>query len=179
MITVLWTLATQGLLGALDVLVNHEWREGLAQRHSAMLEEAIHGLREILYALVFAGLAWFEWHGSLAWVLGGVLLVEILLTGWDFVEEDRTRTLSATERLMHLALSMGGGAYCAMLIPILYAWAAMPTALIMVDYGLVSWLLSLMSVGVFVWGLRDMQAAWVLHRKRAIPLRTSIHKEAI
>src|SRR5688572_22553353 len=117
MTAILCILAVQGLLGALDVIVNHEWREGLPRRASAMLEEAIHGVREVLYAVVFAGLAWFEWHGAWALVFSGVLLIEVLLTAWDFVEEDRTRKVSAIERVMHLMLSMGGGAYCALLLP--------------------------------------------------------------
>jgi hypothetical protein len=155
----LWLLAAQGLLGALDVLVNHEWREDLPHRASAALEQAIHGWRELLYALVFAGLAWCEWHGAWAWVLGAVLLIEIGLTGWDFVEEDRTRVLSSTERLMHLVLSMGGGAYCAMLAPILAGWARLPSGLALVDHGIVGWLLTLMSGGVLIWGVRDLLAA--------------------
>lgn len=159
MTAILWLLAAQGLLGALDVLINHEWREGLPQRPGAALEEAIHGVRELLYAVVFAGLAWFEWRGAFAWLLAGVLLAEVALTAWDFVEEDRTRRLSATERLMHLALSMGGGAYCALLVPVLWRWHGEAAALHRVDYGPVSWLLSAMAIGVLAWGVRDLAAS--------------------
>ena len=165
--SILWILVAQGVLGALDVLINHEWREGLPQRPSAILEQAIHGVREVLYAVVFAGLAWFEWHGSRAWLFAAVLVIEVLLTAWDFVEEDRTRTLSATERVMHLALSMGGGAYCALLIPVLLHWAALPDQMHYVHYGVTSWLLSLMSIGVFGWGVRDMLAAWTMQSTKS------------
>lgn len=160
MIPILSLLIAQGILGALDVIINHEWREGLPHRSTAIVEEAIHGMREILYAVVFAGLAWFEWHGTFALLFGGILLVEVLLTAWDFVEEDRTRSLSATERVMHLTLSMGGGAYCALLIPILLRWQSESTSLIAVNYGTTSWVLSVMAIGVLGWGLRDLAAAW-------------------
>ena len=178
MTVVLWILIAQAILGGLDVLINHEWKEGLAYRQSARLEEAIHGLREILYAIVFIGLAWFAWYGSLAWIFAAILCVEIVLTGWDFVEEDRTRILSPTERLMHLALSMGGGAYCALLLPVLYQWSTMPTTLVHVDYGIASWLLSLFGVGVFGWGLRDLLAASSLYLQSA-PQRASTPMEVI
>lgn len=156
-------LIAQGILGALDVLINHEWREDLPGRPGAMVEEAIHGLREVFYAVVFAGLAWFEWQGAWALVFGGVLVIEVLLTAWDFVEEDKTRVLSATERVMHLFLSMGGGAYCALLIPVLIEWSAGTNALIVVDHGWLSRVLSVMAVGVLFWGIRDLHAAGKLY----------------
>jgi uncharacterized protein len=163
MLVVLYVLIAQGILGALDVLINYEWRESLPSRASAKFEEMLHGVREILYSLIFLGLAWFEWHGYLSGLLAGILVVEVLLTGWDFIEEDRTRVLSPIERLMHLVLSMGGGAYCALLIPILRSWSEFPAELKWVNYGWVSWLLSLMSIGVFGWGIRDGYAAWSLY----------------
>ena len=168
MTPILWILAAQGVLGALDVLINHEWREGLPHRPGAALEEAIHGARELLYALVFAGLAWFEWRGAFALVFAGVLLAEVALTAWDFVEEDRTRRLSATERLMHLALSMGGGAYCALLVPVLWRWHGEATALHFVNYGAVSWLLSIMAAGVLAWGVRDVAASRAMTTREGI-----------
>lgn len=162
----LYILIAQGILGALDVILNHELRENLPGRASAMLEEAIHGLREVFYAVVFAGLAWFEWHGAWAIVFATILLIEVLLTAWDFVEEDRTRVLSPTERVMHLVLSMGGGAYCALLIPVLIDWSAMPTGLASVSHGWLSWILTLMAIGVLLWGLRDLFAARHLLQSR-------------
>ncbi|MFZ6674712.1 hypothetical protein [Undibacterium sp. Xuan67W] len=179
MISILWILVAQGVLGALDVLINHERREGLPQRPSAILEQAIHGARELLYAVVFAGLAWFEWHGIWAWLFAGILVIEVVLTAWDFVEEDRTRSLSATERVMHLMLSMGGGAYCALLIPILLRWIALPDALHKTHYGIWTWILSAMSIGVFVWGLRDAWASWSLRPVSAATFRDSYHREFV
>lgn len=153
---VIWLLIFQGVLGGFDVMWNHEWKEGLPARLSAALEQKIHGVRELLYAVVFLGLAWFEWHGTWAWTFSAVIAVEILLTAWDFVVEDQTRLLSATERVTHLVLSMTGGAYVALLIPVLGEWSQWPTALRGADYGLYSWILTALGIGVFAWGLRDL-----------------------
>lgn len=151
-------LIFQGLLGGFDVMWNHEWKERLPARASAALEQKIHGVRELFYAVVFAGLAWYEWRGVWAWIFGAVLVVEILLTAWDFVVEDRTRRLSATERVTHLVLSMTGGAYVAMLIPVLGTWSQGAWELAVVDYGLRSWILTLFGIGVLAWGLRDLRS---------------------
>ncbi len=166
---ILYLLIVQGLLGAADVLINHELREGLPARASARTEQALHGVRELLYAVVFAGLAWFEWRGIWAALFGGVLLIEVVLTAWDFVEEDRTRRLSATERVMHLMLSMGGGAYVALLVPILLTWGQESSQLLRVDHGIASRLLSLLAIGVFAWGVRDLIAALQTHRTPTTP----------
>ena len=168
MLVILSILIAQGLLGALDVLINHEWWERLPQCPTAMLEQWIHGIRELFYAVVFAGLACFEWHGAWAWLFAGILLIEVMLTGWDFVQEDRTRVLSATERLMHLALSMGGGAYCALLIPVLIGWSELTTALVPHFYGVYSGLLLTMAVGVLAWGVRDLLAGLRLYRDSCV-----------
>lgn len=170
MTSILWLLVVQGVLGGLDVLINHEWRERLPTQSGAATEQLLHGVRELLYALVFAGLAWSYWQGFWAWLFATVLLIEILLTGWDFIEEDRTRNLSAVERTMHLALSMGGGAYCALLIPVLWQWASEPTSMSFVHHGVVSWLLSVLAVGVFAWGIRDLIAGFKL-RSKQVPLQ--------
>ena len=153
---VTYLLITQGLLGGFDVIWNHEWHEKLPTKPSASLEQIIHGIREILYSIVFLGLAWYHWQGVWAWVFFMLIVVEILLTAWDFVVEDQTRKLSPTERITHLILSMNGGAYVGFLLPILLGWAQLPDKLSPVDYGLSSLLLSLFGIGVFCWGIRDL-----------------------
>jgi hypothetical protein len=77
---------------------------------------------------LFAGLAYWEWHGVLAFVLLGVFAVEIVLTLWDFVVEDRTRLLPATERVTHTVLAINGGAFITLLALNVADWAASPTA---------------------------------------------------
>jgi hypothetical protein len=97
-------LLIQGVLGAFDTLYHHEVREKLAYRTGAERELAIHGVRSLLYALVFGGLAWFEWLGILALLLGAILALEIVLTLRDFLVEDRTRRLPASERVTHTVI---------------------------------------------------------------------------
>jgi hypothetical protein len=107
--TISYLLIFQGILGGFDVLWNHEWKEKLPSKLNAALEQKIHGVRELFYAVVFLGLAWLSWNGIWAYVLFAIILIEIALTAWDFVVEDKTRTLSSAERITHLLLSMTGG----------------------------------------------------------------------
>lgn len=164
--TVLYVLICQGLLGCFDVFWNHEWKENLPHRLSAKLEQNIHGVRELLYAVIFIGLAWFSWNGLWAWAIFVLLAVEIVLTAWDFIVEDKTRVLSPNERVLHLMLSMGGGAYVALLIPELLRWSQQPTSLAGTDYGILSWILTLLGIGVFIWGLRDCLSGMRLGQMR-------------
>lgn len=149
-------LVFQGFLGGFDVLWNHEYKEKLPSKSTAALEQKIHGVRELFYAAVFLGLAWFTWEGIWAYGLLGVIFIEIILTAWDFVVEDKTRILSPTERITHLVLSMTGGAYVALLLPVLFEWSLMPSAITTAGYGVFSWILSALGLGVFAWGIRDL-----------------------
>ena len=159
-------LIFQGLLGGFDVMWNHEWKEKLPANASAALEQKIHGARELLYAVVFIGLAWFAWHGIYAWIFFSVIVIEVLLTAWDFVVEDQTRKLSPTERITHLVLSMTGGAYVAFLIPVLLAWSQLPSSLSAADYGTSSWIMSILGLGVLAWGVRDLRSGLQLSSAR-------------
>jgi len=172
--TVLYVLIFQGLLGCFDVFWNHEWKENLPGKVSATLEQKIHGLRELLYSVIFIGLAWYSWNGAWAWIMFGVLAIEVLLTAWDFVVEDKTRVLSPNERVLHLTLSMGGGAYVALLIPELLRWSQQATGLERADYGMLSWILTLLGTGVLIWGLRDYWSGMRL--SRSLPAQ---HKPAV
>lgn len=163
---VLYVLVCQGLLGCFDVFWNHEWKERLPRRPSAAREQQIHGAREFLYAVIFVGLAWYGWHGAWALAIAALLAVEMLLTAWDFIVEDKTRILGPNERVLHLLLSMGGGAYVALLVPELLHWSAQPSALQPVDYGALSWMLTLLGAGVFIWGMRDAWSGVQLARAR-------------
>jgi len=166
MITViLILLAIQGAIGAFDVFYNHEWVARLPKQPSAALELKIHSIRAVLYAVLFAGIAWFEWHGAMVWAMAALIAVEILLTLWDFVVEDRTRKLSPQERITHTILAMNGGAYVGFLGYVMATeWLSQPTALMMVDYGWLSWLLSLYALGVFLSGIRDGIAGFITLR---------------
>jgi uncharacterized protein (TIGR01777 family) len=157
-------MAAQGCLGAFDTLYHHELTETLAQKTSARKELAIHAVRALIYAVLFVGLAFWEWHGALAWVLLGVFAVEIVLTLWDFVVEDRSRLLPATERVTHTVLAINGGAFIALLALGAAGWAAGPTGLVFKSHGWLSVFLALCGAGVGLSGLRDAAASMRLGR---------------
>ena len=173
MLTVIYLLIFQATLGAYDVFWNHEFRETLPSRPGAQTEQSIHSIRELLYACVFIGLANWVWCGYWAWLVAAILVIEILLTAWDFVVEDQTRVLSASERITHLILSMSGGAYVAMLVPVLWHWGTEYTSISPVDYGLLSDLLTGFGISVLIWGIRDGMAAVNLARVSHKPTITS------
>ena len=159
-------LVTQILLGGFDNLWHHELKEHLPGRREARVEVALHSCRELCYALLFAGLAWWEWRGAWAAAVVGVLVVEVCVTLADFVVEDRTRRLPQTERVLHTVLAINFGAMLAVLAPMLLTWARLPTALAHVDYGLASWLLTAAAAGVLAWSARNALAA---RRHFAVP----------
>ena len=77
MITVLWLLAVQGIIGAFDTLYYHEWRAQLPGRTPGTAPELkLHGVRDFLYAVLFGALPWLAWQGLWALLLAGVLLTE-------------------------------------------------------------------------------------------------------
>ncbi len=154
--TVFWLLALQGVLGVFDIVYHHEITERLTWRRSAAFELKLHGARNLLYGVLYAGLGWFRWQGLWAWLLGLILVVEVALTLWDFVIEDRTRRLPATERVTHAVLAINYGIILALLFPHLHAWAGVPTALAFTYRGLFSWLFLVYALGVLFWAWRDL-----------------------
>jgi uncharacterized protein len=158
MTLVLAMLTIQSLLGALDNLWHHEITEDLTHRPSARGELALHSARGFLYAIVFIGIAWWSWQGGWAYVLIAILVVEIVVTLCDFVIEDRTRRLPATERVLHTVLAINFGAILAVWMPVLRNWLGAQTALAPAGYGIWSWAMMLFGIGVFAWAIRDVLA---------------------
>ena len=154
----------QTLLGALDNLWHHELTEHLPSSRSASGELSLHAVRELLYTFVFLGLAWFRWQGGWALVLAGVLTLEIAVTLADFVVEDRTRRLPASERILHTVLAINFGAVLALLAPVLESWWAMPTGVVGVSHGPFSWIFTVFAFGVFAWCVRNALAVLKLRR---------------
>lgn len=153
-------LLAQGALGAFDTLWYHEYKLRLPHALSARSELRLHAARDFAYAVIFASIAWVEWHGSLAWVLLGILVFEIIVTLWDFVEEDRTRKLPPGERITHALMGILYGAFLYTLVPELWAWSRSSVGLVAVDRGLVSWVLTAFALGVAGSGLRDLRASY-------------------
>jgi len=155
-------MAIQGCLGAFDTVYHHELTEALPGRASARRELSIHALRALIYCGLFIGLAGWAFNGAWALALLAVFVVEVVLTLWDFVIEDRTRLLPATERVTHTVLAMNGGAFIALLALDTPEALSLPTALVWQPHGALSVFLALCGVGVGLSGLRDAFAARAL-----------------
>ncbi len=160
-------MAAQGCLGAFDTVYHHELTEALPRRDTARTELAIHALRAALYSALFIGLSSWQFHGWWAVAVIVVFAVEIGLTLWDFVVEDRTRLLPATERVTHTVLAINGGAFLALLALDAPAWLALPTALAWHPNGLLGAFLALCGVGVGMSAIRDALAARAIGRHEA------------
>ena len=166
MITALWLLAVQGAIGAFDTFYYHEWRARLPALPGARPELRLHAVRALIYAVLFAALPRVEWRGAWAYVLGALLAAEIVITLRDFVVEDGVRAplggVFAGERVTHTLMAIIYGAMLANLLPAVLGWRLQPTALASHTQAVPAelvWLLTLMSVGVALSGLRDAYAA--------------------
>lgn len=153
--TVLVLFALQGLLGAFDTLYHHEFTERLPWRTTAGKELWLHGIRNFIYFVIFISLAWVEWQGVWAWLFISLLVIEILITLWDFVVEDKTRKLPATERITHTILAINYGAILALLLPELLHGSQQDNGFHAVNHGVLSWILSVYALGVLFWAFRD------------------------
>jgi len=162
-----YALIAHGIIGFLDVAVNHEWLSKLPSRHECVLEERLHSAREFLFAALFASLAWSEWHGALVWWIVALFAAELLVSARDVVVEGDVRTLPASERFLHLFLFMNLGIMYTLTGQALVQWHALPTGLAQVDHGWASWVLSAMALGALGWAVRDGLAALRLGRKAA------------
>jgi uncharacterized protein (TIGR01777 family) len=160
MSTMLWTLiAIQIAMGAFDTLYHHEMTERLAWRPSQHRELQLHAVRNMLYAALFVAVGWSELHGLWAVVAMIVLAVEVVITLMDFVEEDMSRKLPASERVNHALLAVNYGAILALLLPVLAGWAADETAIRPTFHGYWSGVATLAALAVGVFGLRDLAAS--------------------
>jgi uncharacterized protein (TIGR01777 family) len=164
-VQILWPLVTvQILMGAFDTLYHHEMTERLAWRPSQQHELRLHGIRNLLYSALFLALGWVEAHGLWAIMVLAVLVLEVVITLMDFVEEDISRKLPASERINHTLLALNYGAILALLIPVLIGWGMRATALVPVTYGAWSIVATLAAIGVALFGLRDLAASVRLRR---------------
>lgn len=166
MITALVLFAVQAALGAWDTLYFHEWRARLAGGGAQTAPELVlHGARDMIYAVLFATLPFWRWEGLWVVALGALLIAEIALTLRDFVVEDVVRRpqggVFAGERVMHAIMGIIYGAALAHLVPEMALWWHRPTgfALWQAPFALRA-ILPVMSLGVFVSGLRDLGAVY-------------------
>lgn len=157
--TAIWLLLLQASLGAFDTLYYHEYRLKLAHGVHTRVELRLHAARDFAYAIIIGSLGFVTWLGAFAWILLGLLLAEICITIWDFIEEDKIRRLPAGERAMHAVMGIVYGAFLAFLIPQMIEWASLGTGFGPSYHGFPAWLLLGLSVGVFASGIRDLIAS--------------------
>ena len=163
--SVAFTLITilQAVLGGIDNLWHHEITERLPARRAAVGELTLHAVREFLYTLIFLGLAWFRWQGYWAFLIAAVFALEIVVTLADFLVEDKTRRLPATERILHTVLALNYGVLLAALAPVLIAWSKLPSEVVHSSHAF-SWIFTVFGIGVFAWCLRNASAVLNLRR---------------
>jgi hypothetical protein len=167
MTTALWLLALLGLLGAFDTAYYHEWRARLPARGRAVASELkLHAARDFFYAAMFATLPWLAFRGWWVLVVSGILLAEAILTMADFIVEatyiNTFGDVYAGERVTHNTMGITYGAMIAFLMPTLSQWWQEPASLAAAHHpvpAFLPWALTVMAVGVFLSGCRDLYAA--------------------
>ena len=158
--TAIWILMVQACLGAFDTLYYHEYKLQLPHGDHTKFELFLHALRDFLYTIIIGSLAWVTWHGWLAYVLLAILAAEIVITLFDFVEEDKVRKLPAGERVMHSIMGIVYGAFLAYLVPQIWSWKDLPVGFGLAYHGFPGWVLSVVACGVFFSGIRDILASF-------------------
>ena len=159
-----WLIGVQITMGAFDTIYHHELRERLAWRPSQRRELQLHAVRNAIYAVLFLMLGWLEVHGIWPVLVMVVLAVEVVITLIDFVEEDLSRKLPASERINHTLLAVNYGAILMLLVPVLTEWGDLPTAVVATSHGFWSLFVSLAALGVAAFALRDLAASRRLDR---------------
>lgn len=153
----LWSLvALQIAMGGFDIIFHHELTERLAWKENAAEELKLHAARNLFYAVLFTLFAWVQPHGAFALAVMAILAAEIVITLKDFVEEDRTRLLPPTERVLHTLLAINYGAILVLVMPLLAVWSGAATALVPTSYGFGSLVLTVAGLGCLVLALRDV-----------------------
>jgi uncharacterized protein len=179
MTNLIWILiAIQIVMGVFDTFYHHELTERLAWRPSQRFELKLHGVRNLMYAFLFLVLGWLEVHGIFAIAIIAVLVAEIVITLMDFVEEDMSRKLPASERINHTLLAINYGAILVLLLPVLIEWAMQPTGLKPAYAGWLSMTAAGAAAGAALCGLRDIAAVRRLSRMHAAPAADLVEKMA-
>jgi uncharacterized protein (TIGR01777 family) len=160
MTAALWMLIlVQIAMGGFDTVYHHELTQRLAWRPAQRRELALHAVRNLLYAVLFLAFGWSAPRGAWAGLIIAILAIEVIITLADFVEEDATRRLPASERINHALLTLNYGAILGLLLPVLFGWMAEATALRFANHGALSAIATLAAVGVALFGTRDLYAA--------------------
>jgi hypothetical protein len=153
-------LIAHGIIGGVDVLVNHEWLARLHANPRARLELGLHSAREGIFAVLFIAVGWFEWHGLTAVFIAALLLGEILVSLVDTVIEPDIRLLPRFERALHVLLFINMGIILVFACQGMRAWLPLSTELVLAPHGWPSWILSALACGALAWSVRDAAGAF-------------------
>lgn len=157
--TAIWLLLAQASLGAFDTLYYHEYKLRLASGTHTGLELRLHATRDFAYAIIIGSLGFLTWNGAFTWILAALLLGEIAITLWDFIEEDKIRRLPPGERAMHAVMGIVYGAFLANLLPEMIHWSRLDSGFGVSYHGFPAWVLLTIAAGVFASGVRDLVAS--------------------
>ncbi len=156
-------LSLQVIIGSFISLWHHELIEKLPSEINARHELALHAARELIYSIIFFGLAWYEWRGSYSIILSALFFIMLMVSLCDIIIEDKTRKLSTLERILQTILVINIGIFLAVFYPILSNWFSSNSVMKPINYGVWSWILTLYSAGTLIWSLRLIYAAMNLH----------------
>jgi hypothetical protein len=121
----------QGILGAFDTIYYHEFVYRLPVHGPKVRGELrLHAFRDFVYGLLFLTLPFVKWQGALVCVLGGLIILEICITIWDFnievIERADIGGVANSERGLHLVMAVVYGFFLAHLIPNMVDWFSLP-----------------------------------------------------
>lgn len=157
--TAIWLLLVQASLGAFDTLYYHEYKLRLPSHAHTGVELRLHATRDFAYAIIIGSLGFLTWNGAFTWALIALLLGEIAVTLWDFIEEDKIRRLPPGERAMHAVMGIVYGAFLAYLFPEMMRWSRLDAGFGVSYHGFPAWILLAIAAGVFASGVRDLLAS--------------------
>ena len=161
-----------GCLGAADIVLFHSVSHGIRSHEDSRLELWIHSLRGPIYATLYIVLPNFTLSGG--WVIGlfALLVVDIVVTVFDFAVEGASREklggLPPGEYVLHMLLGMTFGAFAAIAVADSLPWLHESTAIAYqpcVD-PIPQFVLALMAMLVFYSGVLDARAAWGMRNSR-------------
>ncbi|MBI1756629.1 MAG: hypothetical protein HYR64_05930 [Fimbriimonas ginsengisoli] len=155
----IWILLVQASLGAFDTIYYHEYKLKLPYGDHTQMELRLHAIRDFCYAAIIASLGFVTWRGWLAYLLLAILAAEIVITLWDFVEEDKVRRLPPGERCTHAIMGIVYGTFLAYLLPDLWLWSKSPMGWGPSYHGIPAWILAVIAAGVLMSGVRDLVAS--------------------
>jgi hypothetical protein len=166
-----YLLFAMGLLGAADILCFHMLAHGLRAHPPARFELVTHFLRGPTYAVLFALVPNFAFHGAWFGVLLGVLAFDLAISIADFWCEPESRRalggLPRGEYVLHVLLAMFFGALVLAVVDEGAAGWSEPTALVWLSDGppaLLRVVLGGMAPLVLATGLLDLAAVRRLGR---------------